>query len=322
MSSTSFKKIMFAKTEFPTLGVSRDDLMLNRSSRVMALTDYFTDNWTGPYDFNFSFLLTLDRAADFIYAVMQNRVSQGAVGTGYQKVYKPHSSQPDFTANAGWFGTFVWVPTDFATSAAVRFTSCICKTLTLEFTKDGTGVANIVRATGTMTAKAVTIDQNFTGSGTAQGTTFYKGHDFAVPASGLTLVASGGDVAFDPNWSRLSLTIASGAMGLDKNSSGNPVTFFLDSGTNNRASIELWYDTNSKEALYSARNSSSIILGLRKGTASTSGYFDIAMRGIITNDPLGVSGNQMKVPLEIQLGDSTAGAADACVITMADAISQ
>jgi hypothetical protein len=284
LSSTGYKLINFAKTEFPALGVSKDSVNTNRGSRVNTLADVFVDNWSGPVEFGFSFLMTLDRVADFLYAVMQNRVSQ-AGASGYQKVFKPHASQPDFTANAGWFGTFVWVQSD-QTANAVRFTSCIVKSLTLDFSWESAGVGNIVRASGTILAKAVDIEQDFTGSATAQGTTWLKPYAY-TPS--LLLTAGGGDVTFAPNLRSFSLSFSNNASGIGKASTGNPVSYFLNPSGAMSANIGIWLDGDSFAALNTHRAGSTVTFSLTKGSNGVTGYHLINIKGQTTGDPLSTS---------------------------------
>ena len=318
MSSTGFKELIHAKAEFPSFGVTHDFLPINRSSRVLALTDIYTDNFSGPATFSLSLPVSLDRVADLVYMVTQNRVSLAGT-TPYQKVYRPHASQPDFTANAGWFGTFVWVPLD-QTAASVRFTSCVARSLTLNFSKEGTGVSNIVQATINLVAKKVEVNQNYTGSSAAQGSNWINPYSFTAA---LTLPDSGGDTEIaSANWRRFTLTLDNGATAVDKDTDGTPKSWFLNPDRGYRASLGLWYDTDTKSALYSLRQGSIVTLTVSKGSAGVAGYYNVATKGIITTDPLSSSGAQMHMNLDLQLGNSTASGTDGCTLTIADAISQ
>lgn len=317
MSATSWKEVKFAKTEYPAMGVQVDNLDNNRASRVYTLADRYVDNFSGPAEVSFSMPMTIDRVSDFLYGVTQYRVSQGA-GSAYQKVFKAHASQPDFTANAGYFFSLLWVPQEFTTTRCVRYTSCILRNLNITLGK-GKGQANIARMSGTILAKKVEIDQNFSGSGTAQGTTWIRALDFTPT---LTLVASGGDVEFAPNWREFTLSIDNGAVGVDLDSSGNPVTYYLNPGMGLKATLGIWLDTNSYEALYSRRNGSAITLILSKGSDGVTGYHRMAVKGYLASDPLTSGDGQQHVNIDLQLGDLTAAAADALVYTIADGISQ
>src|SRR3990167_10253865 len=86
LSSSAYKGVDFEKGNLPRFGTKKSNLQLNRASRVLSLTDLYNDNYSGPFEIPFTMLCTLDRAADFLYAFFQNKVSEGLVGTGYSKV--------------------------------------------------------------------------------------------------------------------------------------------------------------------------------------------------------------------------------------------
>lgn len=315
LDGSAYKGIEFEKGQFFDPGVTKTNLNLNRSSRVLSLVDMLLDTHGGPVGYSFSTLLSKDRAADLVYLVTQNRVSQGLVGTGYSKVFRMHASQPDFTANAGCFVTMIW---DSPISAKdVVLTSGILRDLTLTWDKSGSGETNLVKATGNFIFKECSINQTSTATGTARDVSLaYKAQDFSMDITPL-----GGKITAVP-WSRFSLTLSNNAVGVDRDSNGRPVTFFLNPGDSCKASAELWYTGGAAALLSDYAIATNVLVELTKGTADTDGYFKIAAYGQITNVPISAGDGQMRVPIELQLGNTTAAGTNACDITIADAISQ
>lgn len=315
LSGTSYKEIEFQKGQFFDLGVNKTSLAQNRGSRVFTLADLFHDNFTGPVGFAFETYCSRDRAADFIYLVTQNRVSQAGT-SDRQKVYRLHTSQPDFTANAGMFVTMIWDSPE--SGKDVRLTSGILRELTLSWDKSGAGESNLVKMSGVFLFKKYEIDQTFSGSGSARDITLaYRAHSFTLEFAFNAVTIS------SANWERFALTLNNNAIGIDRDSSGNPVTYFLNPGDNGlTASAETWYTGNYVNAItdYSAGNT--VTLTLSTGSSGVTGYFNIVAKGKITNNPLAASNGQLRIPMEFTLGDSAAAQNDGCVITIADGINQ
>jgi hypothetical protein len=316
LNDTNYKGVFFEKANLPEYGVTRDNLDLNRASRFPTLADHYIDNYSTPPSLRFTQKVTLDRLSDFIFACLQNRVSQGAVGTGYQKVFRPHASQPDFTANAGYFFTLIRKEKGLS-GKDLRFTSCIIPELDFTFTKESPGQPNIGVMSGLIIAKKMEIEQTFTGSGAAAGGNYILAHQLAAD---LTLGTTGGDVQYVPNWASFSVSIRSNAVPLDKDANGNPITFFIKPTAT--ASLKVWWNSDSVNAINTLRSGGSVILTMTKGTNNVAGHVKFSLRGQITNNPQGVENNLMTVPLELDLGNSTAGATDGLDLTISDAISQ
>src|SRR3972149_7738237 len=94
----AFRELKFPKGVFINPNIHQDDLDLNRSSRIQELGDIYIDAVHGPVLITApEMLVTRARAADFLYAAMQNRVSQGLVGVDYPKVFRMDASRPHFT---------------------------------------------------------------------------------------------------------------------------------------------------------------------------------------------------------------------------------
>lgn len=316
LDQATFKALEFEKGQFFDLGITKTNLNQNRASRVLSLVDLFHDNFSGPVGFTGTTYLSKDRVADMLYLVTQNRVSQGAVGTGYQKVFRLHASQPDFTANAGAFATMIWKSPESGGDA--RFTSGILKELNLTFDKSGSGESSLVKATMTWIFKKYEIDQTFSGSGAARDITLaYRAHAFDMD---LTFVGAGISSAV---WDKFSLTINNGASGLSKDANGNPVTYFLNPGEAGlKASAEVWYTGAYLEALTDFSAGNTVTISVETGSNNTDGHLLIVGKGTITNTPLAAANGQLRIPIEMMLGNTTAAGTDACDITVADGISQ
>jgi hypothetical protein len=315
LSGTAYKAIEFQKGQFFDLGINKSNLQLNRSSRLLSLVDLFHDNFSGPVGYTFETYCSKDRIADFLYMVTQLKVSEGAVGTGYSKVFRMHASQPDFTANAGAFCTMIWDSPESGKDA--RFTSGILRDLTLTMDKSGTGESNLVKMSGTFIFKKYEVDQTYSGTAAARNIALaYKAHEFAMD---LTFNAVGIN---DGQWERFSLTLANNAIGLDKDANGYPVTYFLNPADSLKASLEVWYTGVYTNALTDFAAGNTVALTMTKGTVDTDGYFLISLNGKITNNPFSSGNSQLRVPIELQLGNTTAALTDGCTLTVADAIDQ
>jgi hypothetical protein len=311
LDATSYKGIEFEKGQFFDLGINKSNLNANRSSRLLSLVDLYHDNYTGPVGYSFTTYLSKDRAADLLYAITQNKVSEGGGETARQKVFRMHASQPDFSANAGYFATMIWDSPE--TGKDARLTSGILRELTLTWDKTGAGESNLVKASGVWLFKKYEIDQTFTGSGTARDMTLaYKAHDFS-----MHLTLSSGEIT-SANWSKFSLTLTNNAVAIDRDSNGYPVTYFLNPGEGLKASAEVWYTGNYVTALTDYASGATVKVELIKGTTSTDGYFAVVANGKLTRTPLSTDNNMMRIPIELQLGNTTASGTDACDITIAD----
>ena len=308
LSATDYKELVIQKGQFVDLGISKTNLNQNRASRVPTLVDQFHDNFSGPIGLQFESYCTLDRIADLLHLVTQNRVSVGGA-SAYQKLYRMHASQPDFTANAGAFVTMIWKSPE--TAKDIRLTSGILRELTISFDKQSVGESNLVKVSGLWIFKKYEIDQTFTGTAAAQDISLrFLCHTFLLSLSSLSI---------DPaNFSRLSLTLRNNAVGVDRDISGNPFTYFLTPDIT--ASMELWYTGSYVNAFRDASVGTPLAFVLAAGLNNVVGYFAISANGVITNTPIGTGGGQQRIPIELQLGNTTAAGTDGCDVTIADGV--
>lgn len=308
-----YRELKFPKGVFVNENVQRSDLDLNRSSRIQNLADVYTDALSGPVMLTApEMLVSRARFADFIFAVTQNRVSQGA-GPGFTKQYKLHASQPDFTANEGYFFTLAQKPVLTAKHLKVR--DCVVKSLTIDIDKSGVGDALLVRFRDVqiLGRRAEVVD--FTGAWVATDTNRYNASSFTIEDNDATAI----------DWMRFSLSIDNGAEPLDKDANGYPKTFFLNPPKMGvaRATIGLWYNAatlgvQDYEALY--RAGTARLFSIERGTAGNLDHIKISLRGIIQDTPKGAEGRRLTMPLNLVVGND--GANDGLVIDFTDEISQ
>jgi len=312
--SAATKELVIERGQFVDLGIGKTFLDLNRQSRIPTIGNFFHDNFTGPVGLGFNSYGTKDRLADLLYLVTQNRVSQGAVGTGHQKIFRPHASQPDFTLNAGAFATGIWKS---PAGLDVRLTSGILRELSLTFQKGAAGEANLIKVGGMWLFKKYELPVTYTGMPAVQDISLaYRAHAF---------VLSIGSMSINPaNWSRFTLNIRNNAVGIERDSSGNPVTYFLNPGENAlTVSGEFWYNTTYGLALTHFAAGTTFTFGLSTGTINTDGYINITGNGkFFPGTTPAATENQIRMPFEATLGNTVDGATDALDFTIADAISQ
>jgi hypothetical protein len=311
----AFKGLTVQRGEFVDLGINKSNLDQNRVSRILAIEDLYHDNYSGPILYRFSTILTKGRAADLLYLVCQNRVSQGG-STAYAKIFRMHATQPDFSANAGCFVTGIWNSPIAAKD--IRLTSGILRSLTITWDKEGTGVSNLVKASGEFIFQKYEVDQTYTGTVTEMDiTTAWEAHDFTVG-----LLTTGVGTLTPTNWAKASVTIANNATALDKNSSGLPANYFLNPGDGMKCSAEFWYTTAYLGLLADYATGGNVILSIGVGSVGTDPNLGFTISGKIINTPLASANGQMRIPIELQVGNVTAAGTNACDVSISDSVSQ
>lgn len=115
-------------------GLTRSVEAKQRASRVAYEGDAYVSQTGGTRTITISdIIFRKENIAEFLYAVLQN-VTEGA-STPYQKTFNHFATAPEFGGNAGYFCTIgILRP---GTNTDIKFTSCICKSLTLKY--DGVG---------------------------------------------------------------------------------------------------------------------------------------------------------------------------------------
>ncbi len=313
----SFKEILFPKGVFVGSGVEMTDLDLNRASRLQNLADIHVDATSKGVEIVVpEMVVTKDRLADLLYACMQNRTTQGAA-TAYQKVYKMHASQPDFTASAGMFFTLAAYSPIAAKS--YRVTSCIVKSLEIAAEK-GTGPAVLVKVKNlTILGKKLVPGATLVpASWGAQGTSRFNSYAFTF----TDITASNTAIP----WMKFSCKLDNGARVNDLDSDGTPKTYFLDPPKMSAATVQVthWYNADTagtvRDFMAGHIAATAVQFKLETGTTGNDGFLSLAFTGVISENPQGSENRELTVPVSWICGNS--GANDAVAITIADSISQ
>ena len=205
--------------------------------------------------------------AQFLYAVMQN-VSEGAL-TPFEKTFQFPSTQPDFTASAGWFGSVI-VEDDSASSVNKLIRDVICRKLTLtcdptsnqgrlqiaaEMIGRGAPTLNLAQVSGT---KAITPQE------------FYYFHDiktFEGNANALAPVSI--QIEIENNARPISVDIAT---------AGDFRTYALGPYTV-KATLRVLYEANARAIQALQGTTIEHPWTIIWGTVGTDGYLSIALRG-------------------------------------------
>ena len=312
----AFKEMIVPRGVFIDPVVVKSDLDQNRSSRVIQLADLFNDNFTGPVLCTVpEMICTKDRFADMLFACTQNKVSEGLTGVGFSKVFNLHSSQPDFTANAGYFFTLGWRGP--VAAKHLKITSCIVRKMEIDIDKSATGEKNLVYLKNVeIIGKKLATGSTFSGTWTAPAIAgVFNSHAFVftdITNSNAT-----------PAWLKFNLKLENGAKALDRDTDGTPKTWYLDPPRIGMASIHMehWYngDAATRDFLAALVGNTNLNAKLVTGTADTNGYLSINWYGVVQGNPQSSDNKQMMTPVDYILGD--AGGL-ALTVTVADAISQ
>jgi hypothetical protein len=155
--------------------------------------------------------------ASMLYAVVQN--NSEAVGTPYEKTYTFSSTQPDFTANGGWFGTLAIVHAN--SSEVLKIKDMICSELVLTCNpNDGQGrmqmVANLIGRGGAQFESSTESGTDVTPHA-RYAQTFYHFHDLKTcTVNGDAIVPLG-----------VTIRIRNNAVPIGTNNSGDFLTYAL-----------------------------------------------------------------------------------------------
>ncbi len=314
----AFKEIIVPRGINIDPAVVKSDLDQNRDSRIFHLADSHNDTFTGPVTMTIpEMICTKDRFCDMLYAVTQNRVSEGLVGTGYSKVFNMHSSQPDFTANAGYFFTLGWRGP--VTAKHIKVTSCIVKSLEIDIDKTVSGEKEMIYLKNiVIIGKKMAQASTFSGTWTppAMSGVYYP---HAMVFTDIT------NTNATPAWSKFSLKIDNGAVIKDRDTDGTAKTYFLNPPKPDAVTIHMehWYngDAATRDFLAALIADTNLNAKLQTGTVDTDGYIQIAWFGVVVGNPNPKEDDkQMITPVDYRVGDTVA--ALGLTITVADAISQ
>ena len=313
--SANYKLVKFPKGTKIETGVILTDLEHNRSARQPESADIHVDNYE-PIRITVSdFVISKDRIADFLYACLQNKVSEGAAAN-YAKVFKANTSQPDFTANAGYFFTLAYIQP--VTGKSSLITSCIVKEFSFKLDKTGTGDQNLGKVSMVILGKKLTQAQTLSGTFVAQGTTYYSAYDFTYNYNDST--------AFP--WMSFELKIDNGAEMLDRDTDGTPKSWAVKWGSDwCSVDVKHWYGadaTGTVVNLLSDRTAGTTRLNsISTSTAvGTDGNLKFSFYGKLKEDPNGSENRQMIAPASYKIVHNSISTNDALIVNIADGIDQ
>ena len=314
--NTAFKRIKFPKGTKVEIPVVNTDMDTNRSVRQLATTDVHTDNVTGPVKITVSEIIVHKTIfADMLYSLLQNKVSEGLTPL-FLKQFKVHASQPDFTANAGYFFTLAWKGP--VTAKHIKFTSCIVKSMEISFDKSGTGAEGLVKIRNLeIIGLAATLGCTLSGTWTDFSTVF-NSYDFTYKYDDATAM----------EWLKFSIKLDNGAEILDRSATGRAKTFFLNWSHNMTAEVTHWLNANTTGTIvdlmadYSAGTARKYSIQTSVA-ASVDGHIKITFYGRINgSSPYGVENKQLLTPVTLQLCHNVVATNDLIIVDIADSVDQ
>jgi hypothetical protein len=286
-----------------------------------VLADIHVDNYSGPVRITVPEMIAEKvLLGDLLYACLQNRVSEGG-STAYQKVFKCHLTQPDFTAidppTGGYFFSLMyWSP---VSAKSFIISSCIVKEMTIEFDKSGRGDQNLVKIKNlVILGQKITTGITKSGTWVAAGTSYYNAHDFSYKYNDATAL----------EWLRCAVKIDNGAEALDKTTDGYPYTWFLNWGANT-VNLEAthWYNANTTGTVVTLltdyTGGTSRAYSIVSDTAdSADGHLKFVIYGKITNFPLATEDRKITAPVVIQGGHNSTSTNDLIIATIGTGATQ
>lgn len=249
---------------------TREPNRSNTGQRVRLVVNYQQDSKGSVVKFPLTGDAKKKTLASMLYGVIQN-VSE-AVGSPFEKTYTFSNTQPDFTANGGWFGTFI---AKQGSSQSYKVVDVIVPELTLTCNPDD--------GQGRMQMNASCIGRGGITSGSNPNTgvlarysqDFYYFHDIKTcTIDGNAIVPLG-----------VSITIKNNATPIGTNNSGKFLTYALPSyevtGT-----IKAVWDSNSLTMQgYNLAAASAVPIVLTWGTDNNDGYLTFTIYGNIDYSP-------------------------------------
>ena len=257
-------------------GLHRNNSVKFGDGRMRSVANDFVTDKGGLRVISFSdMVVRLEDMAYLLYAVCQN-VSEGGAEV-YEKTYTLSSSttQPDFSANEGYFcqiGIY-----DTIASYHRAFTGCILRTLTLSADLTGDG---LVRASGEwISGHAASTTTNFnTGTWNYNTQTYFN--FFQTPTKkvgGSDVVLHGFDITINNNAVRVGST---GANGICE-------TYALGTGEGGyevSGNIKCKFDTNTQGMFAADIAGTTTAIQLACGTDGASGNFDFTCASCLVQD--------------------------------------
>jgi len=163
--------------------VAHDDLMLTDTDRIKDTGDLYTNTINSNSSIPFSTLYRREYASYLLGAIFQT-ASPGNTGTNpYVHTWTLHPTQPDFSANAGWFYSVVW--DDPITAQDHLLKSCILSQFSIKGNPTGKGKAALVTMDGTFWSPfSRAVEQTFSGTPSTPSTNFLNSSLFSVTIAG------------------------------------------------------------------------------------------------------------------------------------------
>lgn len=210
--------------------------------------------------------------ASFLYGVIQN-VAEAAT-TPYEKTYTFSSTQPDFTANAGWFGTFI---AKQGSSQSIKLRDVICNELTLTCNPDdGQGRLQMV-ANCVSRGSATTSSNPNTGSLARYSQDFFYFHDLKTCTVGGSAISPLG----------ITINIKNNAtpVSVDTATAGDFLTYALPLYEVTVTIKAIWTSTVYTQQVSHLSASTPTPIILTWGTDNADGYLNWTIYGTCTASP-------------------------------------
>ena len=218
-------------------GIVKDDTPRHSGKRVRDVGDVHVQLAGGLYAYDFECVLTKITSDLLMYGVLQNVVED--MSTPFKKDYvvDENTTQPDFSANAGKFYTFLLH--NPITSESELLTSAILENLTV-FYAAGSNGGRLMASGRFVSGFAPNVGLDSSGySFTSPGTAFYNTDDIVKKQiNSVDMVLE----AFSFNYTNGFQRVPSGG----GDSSGDAETYALTNYDMEGSSITVKYDANSK----------------------------------------------------------------------------
>ena len=287
--------------------VSHEDLMLTDTDRIQSSTSIYTSTNNSIPTVKFSTPYRRELAGYLIAGAMQT-ASPGNVlnTTPYAHTWTLNTTQPDFTANAGYFYTVCL--TGPIAGEDQLLTSCILSDLAIVITPPAKGKANLVMLEGTFWSPfARTFGNTFAATPSTPSTNFMLASKFKV-------TNSGGSTSYPIRSARIE--IASNPFKIPTGGTAATIGFNIPFAQP-KMKVSFYYNDYTKgfiSAMQSGTIQSSIIVTNSVATTSMESLVATTYARI-TNDPLADDGGNSVLNVEYDLVSSSGNAPISMVTT-------
>jgi len=164
--------------------VSHEDLMLTDTNRIKDTSELYTSTNNSSPTITFSTPYRRELAGYLIAGAMQTTTPGNVLNTTpYAHTWTLNSTQPDFSANAGYF--FTVCLTNPITGEDELLTSCILSSLAIVIVPPAKGKANLVMLEGTFWSPfARTFNNTFSATPSTPSTNFMLSSKFKITNAG------------------------------------------------------------------------------------------------------------------------------------------